>query len=275
MNKQITITLFVIILLLFTNNCIGENGIKKINPPVTTVKLVFIHHSSGANWTRSDNGGLGDALNNNNYYVTETYYEWDAVPNDNLGDHTDTDDWQLWFNDTKMPYVYQNDSHYYHDNFISDPGGENEIIMFKSCYPLSEVGSSIDDEKALYNDLLNYFDGHTDKLFILITPPGEAVVSSYVLTKELCEWLVDEEIGWLKDYPHNNVAVFDFYCVLSEVDSHHRIGNDQLEYVYSSSYDGTSPYHDGDDHPNAAGNQKSTQEFFSLLNYYYNRWKGN
>ena len=116
---------------------------------------------------------------------------------------------------------------------------------------------------------------HQDKLFILIIPPGETVVDSYLLTKELNEWLVDEDNGWLKDYAHNNVGVFDFYCVLSEANSHHRITNGQLEYVYAADYDGNSPYHDGDDHPNSTGNQKSTDELIPLLNYYYNRWKGN
>jgi hypothetical protein len=89
--------------------------------------------------------------------VTETYYDWDAEPNDNVGDSIDTDDWSIWFTSTKMPFVYDNNSHYLHTNTITDPVGENIILMFKSCFPNSEVGSSIEDEKALYNDLLPYF----------------------------------------------------------------------------------------------------------------------
>jgi len=125
-------------------------------PPATPVKLVFIHHSCGDNWLENGNGNLGTALNSNNYYVTETNYGWDAEPGDNLGSSTDTSDWPLWFNGTKMPYVYANNFHYAYTNTITDPGGENEIIMFKSCYPNSEVGESIDDEKAIYNNLLSY-----------------------------------------------------------------------------------------------------------------------
>ena len=242
------------------------------SPPTSTVKLVFIHHSCGSNWLANGNGNLGTNLNSNNYYVTETYYEWDAEPGDDLGDHTDTTDWPLWFNETKMPYVYSNNSHYAYTNTISDPGGENEIIMFKSCFPNSEVGDSIDDEKAIYNSLLPYFEAHTNKLFILITPPGEEVVSSYVKTKELCDWLVDQENGWLASYTGNNVKVFDFYGVLSEVGSHHRVISGDIEHTYDPSYDGISPYHDGDDHPNATGNQKATAEFILLLNVYYNQW---
>lgn len=244
--------------------------------PISTVRLCFIHHSCGRNWLSSGDGDLGLELNLNNYYVTETYYGWDAEPGDNLGDRTNTDDWQEWFNDTKMPYVYDNSAHYAYSNTIADPGGENEIMMFKSCYPLSEVGSGIEDEKALYDDLLDYFALHTDKLFVLVTPPGERVVSSYELTRDLGNWLVDAETGWLSGYPHHNVAVFDFYCVLSEVDSHHTIVNGEWVHEYCPTYDGVSPYHDsGDNHPNTAGNQKATIEFVPLLNYYYNRWQGN
>jgi hypothetical protein len=139
--------------------------------PAKTVKICFIHHSTGSAWISASNGGLGTALNANNYYVTESDYGWDAEAGDNLGDRTGTVDWPEWFTDTKMPYVYANNAHYDYTNTISDPTGENDIIMFKSCYPNSEVGSSIDDEKQLYLDLLNYFENHQDKMFVLIMPP--------------------------------------------------------------------------------------------------------
>ena len=251
------------------------------DPPASTVKTCWIHHSCGSNWTHqtstdpSYGGNLGLNLNNNNYYITECDYDWDAELNDNLGDNTNTEDWHLWFNDTKMPYVYLNSSHYDWTNTIADPGGDNSIIMFKSCYPCSEVGGSIDDEKAIYNDLLAYFGSRTDKLFVLITPPGETVVSSWSLTEELCNWLCDRENGWLSRYPYHNVAVFDFYNVLSEIDAHHRIYEGSVQHYNSPSADGTSPYHDGDDHPNSTGNQKSTDEFVTLLNYFYNCWQDN
>jgi len=262
-------------------NIMVEPWAQVINPevsdptamPISITKLVFIHHSCGGNWLATGNGNLGTTLNNNNYYVSETNYGWDAEPGDNLGDRTDTDDWPEWFTDQKMPYIYNNDYHSAYTNTISNPGGENEIIMFKSCYPLSEVGTSIDDEKAIYNSLKAYFAAHPDKLFVLITPPGEATVTSYQLTRELCDWLVDKDNGWLAGYTGKNVFVFDFYGVLSETNSHHRWNNGQIEHVYASDYDGVSPYHNGDDHPNVTGNQKATNEFVTLLNYAYNQWK--
>lgn len=244
-------------------------------PPATPTRLIFIHHSVGGNWLAEGNGNLGNALNTNNYYVSETNYGWDAQPGDNLGDRTNTDNWPEWFTDSKMPYVYGSDYHSAYSNNIANPGGENEIIMFKSCYPQSEVGTSIDDEKTIYNSLLPYFAAHQDKLFVLITPPGETDVSSYQLTRDLCNWLTDTDNGWLKGYTGKNVFAFDFYGVLSETDSHHRWTGDHIEHVYAADYDGKSPYHNGDDHPNSIGGQKATLEFLPLLNVAYNRWKGN
>ena len=113
-----------------------------VTKPAFPVRLVFIHHSCGEHWLANDNGNLGIALNGNNYYVCDTNYGWDAAAGDNLGDHTNTEDWPSWFNDTKMPYVYATASHEtWNHNDIAQPSGENEIIMFKSCYPLSEVDS--------------------------------------------------------------------------------------------------------------------------------------
>ncbi len=239
----------------------------------STAKLLFIHHSCGSNWLSTGNGNLGTTLNSNNYYVSESDYGWSAEPGDSLGDRTNTNNWPEWFTDAKMPYVYASDYHSAYTNTISNPGGENEIIMFKSCYPCSEVGSSIDDEKAIYNSLLTYFAAHPNKFFVLITPPGETNVASYQLTRDLCNWLVDNNTGWLSGYSTGNVMVFDLYGVLSEVNSHHRWVTDHVEHVYASNYDGTSPYHNGDDHPNSTGNQKATNEFMSLLNHFYNEWK--
>ncbi|MDM7988103.1 MAG: fibronectin type III domain-containing protein [Smithella sp.] len=246
------------------------------DPPASTVKYVFIHHSTGSYWIQNGYGNLGTALNANNYYITECDYGWDAEPSDNLGNSTDTVHWPLWFNDTKMPYVYGNSSHYDYTNTISDPGGQNEIIMFKSCYPNSEVGSSIDDEKAIYNGLLPYFGAHTDKMFVLIVPPPKQSLSTPLLTRELANWLVDETTGWLSIYNtvHNNVYVFDYYNVLTHPDNHHWVNDGAVEHVVANSSN-VLYYPSGDDHPSAEGQQKATEEFMPLLNVFYNKWKGN
>jgi hypothetical protein len=253
----------------------SNNTVISSTPPSSPVKLIFIHHSCGENWLRTGNGDLGSALNLNNYYVSDTNYGWDAESNDNLGDRTDTIHWPEWFTDTKMPYVYSNNSNSCYTNTITNPGGENEIIMFKSCYPNSDVGSSIDDEKDIYNPLLTYFSNHTNKIFVLIVPPPMQSISTPSLTRELANWLSDTKNGWLKNYTSKNVFVFDFYNILTDPDNHHWVNNDVIEHVVSSSSSNVLYYFTGgDNHPNSTGNQKATSEFVPLLNAYYNIWKG-
>ncbi len=248
-----------------------------VSEPASTVKICFIHHSTGSAWISS--GGLGEALNENDYYATETDYGWDAEPDDDLGSHTDTSDWPDWFNDTKMPYVYANTHHEDYTNVIDDPGGENEIIMFKSCFPCSEVGDSIDDEKGIYDGLLEYFAAHTDKLFILVIPPPEIDIESAELTRELSSWLADYEDGWLADYSYGNVFAFDYYNILTDPNNHHWVKDGNI--VHFISDDPEDPFHpnelyydsNGDDHPSDEGHQKATDEFLPILNAVYNNWK--
>ena len=44
------------------------------SPPASPVKLVFIHHSTGQAWLEDGHGGLGVALRDNNYFVSDTNY---------------------------------------------------------------------------------------------------------------------------------------------------------------------------------------------------------
>jgi len=250
-----------------------------VTPPPATVRICFIHHSTGSAWIATGNGNLGTALNDNNYYVTEIDYGWDATAETDIGSHTDTRDWPRWFTDTIMPDVYDNDAHFDYTNAISDPGGENQIIMFKSCYPNSEVGASIEDEQQIYLDMLDYFAEHQDKLFILIVPPPEIVISSDLLTRELANWLVDYENGWLSEYPYFNVHSFDYYNVLTDPENHHRVEAASIVHTVSSSpVDGGHPnelyYYTGtNNHPTSDGHRKATQEYVPLLNAYYNLWR--
>jgi len=92
---------------------------------------------------------------------------------------------------------------------------------------------------------------------------------------------------WLDGYPYNNVAVFDFYNVLTsnggdpdtndqgqETGNHHRWWNGAVQHVQSVDNDYSAYGSDEwDSHPTAAGNQKAAAEFVPLLNFFYQRWK--
>lgn len=282
----ILVGLVVLILYLDTFNYQGGNG-DQINsyissntkPPSDTVKLIFIHHSTGENWLSDENGHLGIILRDNNYFVSDTNYGWGP---DTIGDKTDIGQWWLWFrgpnSSNYLNAVYSESGQNCQYSRLSDnPGGENEIIMFKSCFPNSALQGdpkdpvpSIDknplkgeaagsethtvaNAKGIYIDLLEYFKTRPDKLFIIITAPPLSDPTHAENARSFNQWLVND---WLKDYPYKNVAVFDFYSVLTN-------GGNTL--AYPSSF--------GDDHPSQEGNLKATHEFINFLNNAYLEWK--
>ena len=122
----------------------------------------------------------------------------------------------------------------------TNPGGENRIVLFKSCYPNSALGGSPSDPvppigsnplrgqdagsaamtvanaKGIYSELLAYFATRTDKLFVAVTAPplvaGATNAAQAGNARAFNDWLVND---WLAGYPHHNVVVFDFYDVLT------------------------------------------------------------
>jgi len=173
--------------------------------------------------------------------------------------------------------------------------------MFKSCFPNSALTGSMSDPvppisenpfdlslpsaKGVYIDILNYFATKPDTLFIVVTAPplvaAETTPASAANARAFNRWLVND---WLKDYPYNNVYVFDFYNVLtsnggnsdtsdlgSVTGNHHRWRNGAVEYITDQGIN-TAAYPTGDSHPSQAGNLKATGEYLPLLNYAYNRW---
>ncbi|MEI6125202.1 MAG: hypothetical protein WCQ99_01480, partial [Pseudomonadota bacterium] len=127
-----------------------------INPPSSSVRLVFIHHSSGENWLSDTHGQLGLKLRENNYFVSDTNYGWGPEDLDfgsaTIGDHTDIGNWHSWFRGPHsaayMKALYDESAQHAGYSRLDEnqnPGGENEVIMFKSCFPNSNfLGSPYD-----------------------------------------------------------------------------------------------------------------------------------
>ncbi len=254
-------------------------------PPGHVVRLVFIHHSTGENWLADENGGLGLALADNNYFVSDTNYGWGP---DAIGDRTDIPDWIEWFrgpaSDRYMAALFAEDGqNASYTRVEANPGGENEIILFKSCFPNSNLegspqdppaeqgGYSVGGAKYVYNQLLGYFITRPDKLFVVITAPPVSDSTYAENARAFNEWLGKD---WLEEnnYPYANVAVFDFYNVLTGSTHHHRVLDGQVEHTFVTGHD-TAAYPTEDDHPSQSGNRKATEEFVPLLNLFYQRWQ--
>jgi len=280
--------------------------------PDSTVNLVFVHHSCGRHWLNDNYGELGKALADNNYFVSDTYYGWGP---DGIGDHTDIGHWWTWFRGERSG-VYLNDL--YNEHGQSDPAytrlsnaaaaGENEIVMFKSCYPNSSLKGNVLDPiptiannplkgqdwrsnahtianaKGIYIDLLEYFGTRRDKLFVAITAPPLVNDAWGENARVFNNWLAHE---WLANYPYSNVAVFDYYNVLTSnngsphihdagvvAGNHHRIRDGKAEHrVDAANHLAMYPSEVDDSHPSPAGDTKATIEFIPLLNSFYAKWK--
>jgi hypothetical protein len=311
MNKILMAVLVVLWVLLLTPASVFPA--LNPNPPGSPEKLIFIHHSTGENWLNDENGALGIALMENNYFVSDTNYGWGP---DSIGDSTDIGQWWLWFRSENSP-VYmealfgESGQNCWYSRPEDDPGGENEIVMFKSCFPNSALQGDPDDPvpaiednplvgegswseyhtvanaKGIYIDLLNYFSSRQDKLFIAVAAPPLTDGTYANNARAFNQWLVND---WLKGYPYRNVAVFDFYNVLttnggdpdtndlgSETGNHHRWWKGALQHKTDGDNDklpNVSEYPSEDDHPSRAGNLKATGEYPAVLNIYYNCWKG-
>jgi len=249
------------------------------------VKLIFIHHSTGENWLTDEYGDLGRVLGENNYFVSDTNYGWGP---DSIGDNTDYHNWIEWFvgpeSNRYLDALYsESGQNSYYTRNLSDPGGENQIIMFKSCFPNSDLSGYPDDPandgewytvghaKFVYNRLLEYFVSRPDKLFIIITPPPLIDTTHAENARQFSRWLVED---WLAEnnYSLSNVAVWDFHNVLTDPDNHHRYQEGAIELIIQKGNGGLYYDSDGDDHPNIAGSQKATDEFVTMLNVFFNWW---
>ena len=264
-------------------------------PPATTAKYVFVHHSTGDAWLQDGYGTLASALGGNNYFVSDTNYGWGP---DSIGDSTDIGHWWTWFRGpsaaTYTAALYANtgiNSSYARS--IANPGGENSVVMIKSCFPNSAVGGSTSDPipaiganplrgnsgpltvgnaKGIYLDLLEYFRTRPDKLFVLIvSPPLRSVdtnASEAANARHLANWLVDPN-GYLNGYATGNVFVYDYFTVLTG--GHHRVVGGTVEHTTGAT--NYLQFPTGDSHPSAAGDQLATSEFVPMLNAAYNAWK--
>jgi len=86
--------------------------------------------------------------------VSDTNYGWGPADADagsgRIGDHTDIGHWYNWFSgshrDQYTSALYSESSqNCSYSRPGNDPGGQNQIVIFKSCFPNSQLGGSLAD----------------------------------------------------------------------------------------------------------------------------------
>lgn len=254
-----------------------------------TNDALFIHHSVGDDWL---NRGLDAALVAKTYIDERNDITYGTVISPDAGrpaslggtpgDLTDMEHWILWFND----YLGRIKAH-------GCASGFNRIIMFKSCYPNSDVastgtepgdpfssdrtivnhqavyrhpsgpGNTYDNGGTLYRALEDIFAAHPEILFIpVVSPPlcyGCTTDANGHRARAFNNWLKNT---WLPAYnaAHptlRNVAVFDFFDVLAYADNHATHPN-RLRSEYGGATDNSHPTDAGDAAATAAFATTST-----------------
>lgn len=303
-------------------------------PPDRIRKLVFIHHSSGGSWLANPSslgGGLGLALDQVGIYVRDINYsiynnDFNPPYNSTICDYTDLGHWYTWFADTTLDgndvpkrdnimdgehgvckTTNKTDGHGAYVTSLEDPGGENEIIMFKSCYPSANIYTdndtvpadlygygadrtvggqnvnTVSNIKALYNTILEYFKTRPDKMFVVAFNPAllEASTTSEraANARTIANWLVND---WLQDaeWENRNVYVFDLFNELTHANNRHTYDVNLSQVVHytdpSSGNYSVYPRSEGDNHPSGEGLQKASAHFAPLLKYWiaqYDAWR--
>lgn len=242
--------------------------------------FLFIHHSVGGNWLHSQQGQLRQALENpayNNYIFTVH----DATYGDDIGDDTDVCHWFPKFQN-QMDLVLKFDDSV--NQYYTDPEEYNQIVMFKSCYPASDIseegvapGDPVSEDKTIWNYRAAYracddiFAQYPNVLFVVVTaPPRNRNSSAYNPTRGTNAWIFNQ---WMVDHyvseynaatGMNNVVVFDLFGEVLAEPMNDPVAPGALKEMFSNG--------GSDSHPNAMGSKAATITFIPFINQKIYEW---
>lgn len=255
-------------------------------PPSAPINLLFIHHSVGGQLladpgpqedtpdarrslhrTHPNGGGLRALLTALGYQVNEASY------GSEIGQKTDLFDWLPKFRES-MPRILATR---WQDEALAC--GSNQVVAFKSCYPNNAFKTAgaltVANAKATLNALRVEFARHPGVLFLYVTAPPlrddsanepgwKSLAKSVLgrptlrierqdaarLAREFNDWVTAQD-GWLAGYPERNVAVFDYFDLLTGGHSN---------FLQFASLGGS------DNHPESSAQRRAADRFVSLLN---------
>jgi len=279
--------------------------------PASRVRLVFIHHSTGGYWlantAETNGGGLGNRLRLNNFEVYDVGYNAENrsfAPSGHttISDSTDIAHWYRWFVDGTARTAInatidvtnnRTDSYGSYDTLVGNTSAENLIILFKSCYPNSDIYDSnsytyndmlMDDAgsqsytlpniRQLYRNMLSYFMSRPEKMYVVIVQPPRTLANTTegraANARLLADWLYYD---WLADssWEHKNVYVFDYYNEFTASVNRSQY-LDSTAYHFRDSLCNLQIYPTADEHPSTTGQQKAAANFVPLLKGWYNRY---
>ena len=229
-----------------------------------TYRLVFLHHSVGKGIL--EEGKLKDSLIKMGIAVKSLTY------GDSIGNLTDVHNWLPKFR-KQMDAILKFKNHpnvYYTDE------RRNDIIMFKSCFPNSDIGSdgskpgnplsrnrTLENYKEVFIGLGKEISKYPSKLFIYLTfpplVPMETTPENAARARSFNDWLINSYLpDYYKNYGVENFVIYDLFGVLSDEDN-----------FLKSEYRRDNPR---DSHPNKKAYQVITQDFMAFFRPVFSKW---
>lgn len=230
-------------------------------------KMVFLHHSVGQGILNE--GGLRDSLLELGILVKGATY------GDEIGQNTDIKDWFPKFQQdmSRILAFKAHPDQYYDDNTT------NDIVMFKSCYPNSDIagqgempGNPVSPERtfanyrAVFEKIGQEVRQKPQRLFIYLTAPplvSESTTGGNARRAvEFNRWLVNEYLpAYEKETGLFNLVIFDLFSVLSDDDGY-------LKQSFRRAAQ-------GDSHPNSDGYKTAASRFMEFFRPVWARWQEN
>jgi hypothetical protein len=228
-------------------------------------RMIFMHHSVGRGLL--ERGKLREQLLNRGILVKG------ATFGDELGEDTDMNFWLEKFR-THMPQIL---SFKAHPNQYRTDTVANDIVMFKSCFPNSDVVAdgdapgdpnvpvrTIANYKALFGELKREFAKYPNTLFIYLTsPPLVPELTTTVNAKRahaFNSWVVNEFVpAYKQETGLSNFAAFDLHAVLADSDN-------VLKAEYRQNIE-------GDSHPNTMASRAAVEAFLRVFDQIWDSWR--
>jgi hypothetical protein len=181
--------------------------------------VIFLHHSTGKNLI--EQGGVRELFTEAGFDFwdhdynfpglrrpdgSETGYSY-RIPDDN----TDPDG---------LANIFAQRVHALPLNALSGLL-QHEVIVFKSCFPASDITSDeqLEQYKSWYLGIRDVMDQYPDHVFVVMSPPplnpAATTPEAAARARAFADWLTSDE--YLDGHP--NVYTFDFFGYLAEDDS--------------------------------------------------------
>jgi len=220
-------------------------------------RMIFLHHSVGRGLL--ERGKLREQLLNRGILVKG------ATFGDELGENTDMNFWLEKFR-TQMPQML---SFKAHPNLYRSDSIRNDIVVFKSCFPNSDVVAdgtepgdprvpvrTIANYRALFAELKQEFAKYPKTLFIYLTAPPLVpeltTPENAKRARTFDTWVVNEFVSAYKQETGlDNFAAFDLFAVLADSDN-------VLKAEYRQNIE-------GDSHPNTKGSRTAVEAFLRFF----------